>query len=100
MGRFVLHRMISVIAVLFAISVLTFLIFQAIPNGDPALRLAARLATPQQVNDVRHQWGFDKPIYVQYVKTMDKILTGKVISYTQQVNVLSEIRRHLPATIS
>jgi peptide/nickel transport system permease protein len=86
--------------VLIAISILTFLIFQAIPNGDPALRLAGRLATPQQVNDVRHQWGFDKPIYVQYAKTMDEIFTGKVISYTQQVNVLSEIKRDLPATLS
>ena len=89
MTRFVLYRVLSVIAVLIAISILTFLIFQAIPNGDPALRLAGRLATPQQVADVRHQWGFDQPIYVQYVKTMDKIVTGQVISYTQQVNVLT-----------
>jgi peptide/nickel transport system permease protein len=100
MARFVLKRLISVIAVLFAISVLTFLIFQAIPNGDPALRMAGRLATPQQVQDVRHQWGFDKPIYVQYGKTMEKIFTGKVISYTQQINVLDEIKRDLPATLS
>jgi peptide/nickel transport system permease protein len=100
MGRFVIRRLSAVVLVLFAISVLTFLIFQAMPNGDPALRLAGRLATPQQVQDVREQWGFDKPVYVQYVKTMDKILTGKVISYTQQVNVLDEIRRDLPATIS
>jgi peptide/nickel transport system permease protein len=100
MGRFVIRRLVAVVLVLFAISILTFLIFQAIPNGDPALRLAGRLATPQQVQDVRQQWGFDKPIYVQYVKTMDKILTGTVISYTQQVNVLDEIRRDAPATIS
>ena len=100
MARFVLSRVVSVVAVLIAISILTFLIFQAIPNGDPALRLAGRLATPQQVQDVREQWGFDKPIYDQYVKTMDKIVTGKVVSYTQQVNVLSEIKRDLPATLS
>jgi peptide/nickel transport system permease protein len=100
MARFVLYRTFSLVGVLIAISILTFLIFQAIPNGDPALRLAGRLATPQQVNDVRHQWGFDKPIYVQYAKTMDEIFTGKVISYTQQVNVLSEIKRDLPATLS
>jgi peptide/nickel transport system permease protein len=99
-ARFVLYRTFSLVGVLIAISILTFLIFQAIPNGDPALRLAGRLATPQQVSDVRHQWGFDQPLYVQYVKTMDKIFTGKVISYTQQVNVLSEIKRDLPATIS
>jgi peptide/nickel transport system permease protein len=100
MVRFAIRRLVAVVLVLFAISILTFLIFQAIPNGDPALRLAGRLATPQQVQDVRQQWGFDKPVYVQYVKTMDKILTGKVISYTQQVNVLDEIRRDAPATIS
>jgi peptide/nickel transport system permease protein len=100
MRRFVLRRTASVLAVLFAISVLTFLIFQAIPNGDPALRLAGRLATPQQVADVRAQWGFDKPIYDQYLTTMGKIFSGSVVSYTQQVNVLSEIRRDLPATLS
>jgi len=100
MARFILHRLVAVVAVLFAISVLTFLIFQAIPNGDPALRLAGRLATPQQVADVRAQWGFDRPIYDQYVTTMGKILSGSVVSYTQQVNVLQEIKRDLPATLS
>lgn len=100
MIRFVIRRSMSVMLVLFAISILTFLIFQAIPNGDPALRLAGRLATPQQVKDVRKQWGFDKPIYVQYAKTMQKIATGDVVSYTQQVNVVDEIKRDAPATIS
>jgi peptide/nickel transport system permease protein len=100
MARFVVSRFVSVVLVLLAISILTFLIFQVIPNGDPALRMAGRLATPQQVQDVRQQWGFDKPIYVQYAKTMDKVLTGKVISYTQQLNVLDEIKRGLPVTIS
>ena len=100
MLRFIVRRLFSVVLVLIAISILTFLIFQAIPNGDPALRLAGRLATPQQVQDVREQWGFDKPIYVQYVKTMDKVVTGQVISYTQQLNVLDEIKRGLPVTLS
>jgi peptide/nickel transport system permease protein len=100
MARFILQRLVGVVAVLFAISVLTFLIFQAIPNGDPALRLAGRLATPQKFADVRAQWGFDKPIYDQYLTTMGKIFGGSVVSYTQQVNVLQEIKRDLPATIS
>src|SRR6476659_8837984 len=100
MARFILHRLVAVVAGLFAISVLTFLIFQAIPNGDPALRLAGRLATPQQVADVRAQWGFNKPIYDQYFTMMGKIFDGSVVSYTQQVNVLQEIKRDLPATLS
>jgi peptide/nickel transport system permease protein len=100
MARFLVRRAVSVVLVLFAISVLTFLIFQAIPNGDPALRLAGRLANHQQVSDVRHQWGFDRPIYVQYAKTMGKISDGSVISYTQQVNVEDELVRDAPATLS
>jgi peptide/nickel transport system permease protein len=88
------------IVVLFCISVFTFLIFQVIPNGNPALRLAGQTATPQTIAAIERQWGFDKPIYVQYLDTMQKILTGSVISYSQQINVLDQIKRGLPATIS
>jgi peptide/nickel transport system permease protein len=100
MGRYILRKAISVVLVLFAISVLTFLIFQVIPNGDPAQRMAGRLADEQQIQDVRETWGFDKPIYVQYVNTMKLIFTGEVVSYTQQLNVMDQIKRDLPATIS
>jgi peptide/nickel transport system permease protein len=100
LARFIARRLASLVAVLFTITVLTFLIFQAIPGGDPAVRMAGRLATPQQVRDVRVQWGFDKPIYVQYERTMEKILDGSVISYSQQTGVEQEILRDLPPTIS
>jgi peptide/nickel transport system permease protein len=100
MGGFILRRTLSMIGVLFAISILTFLIFQAIPNGDPAVRLAGRTATPQTINDVRHYWGFDKPIYVQYVKTMEHVFDGSIVSYTQQLNVEQQIGADLPATLS
>lgn len=100
MLRFLIRRFISTVLVLWAISILTFLIFQAIPNGDPAIRLAGRLASPQTIQTVRKSWGFDKPIYVQYVKTMEKVFTGQVISYTQQLNVVSEIWRRAPITFS
>jgi peptide/nickel transport system permease protein len=100
MARFVLRRLIAAVGVLFVISVLTFLIFQAIPNGDPAVRIAGRTANQAEIAQVRHTWGFDKPIYVQYVKTMGKILNGTVVSYSQGVNVLDSIRQGLPATLS
>ena len=53
------------IAVLFAISVITFAIFNVIPNGDPAFRLAGHSATPATIATIRHEWGFDRPIYEQ-----------------------------------
>ncbi|MGI8557541.1 MAG: ABC transporter permease [Solirubrobacteraceae bacterium] len=100
MGRFIVRRVLSMVAVLFAISLLTFLIFQAIPNGDPAVRLAGRTATPETISTVRHYWGFDKPLYVQYAKTMQHIADGSIRSYTQELNVENQIVQDLPATLS
>ncbi|MCW2967703.1 MAG: binding-protein-dependent transport system inner rane component [Solirubrobacteraceae bacterium] len=100
MGRFVVKRLASMALVLVAISMLTFLIFNAIPNGDPAQRLAGRTATPENVAAIRKTWGFDKPIYTQYWLTMKKVFTGDVISYTQALNVEDEIKRDLPVTLS
>jgi peptide/nickel transport system permease protein len=100
MGRFIIRRLFSMIVVLIAISILTFLIFQAIPNGKPEDRMAGRLSTPENVQAIREDWGFDKPLYVQYYRTMKLIFTGEVISYTQQVNVVDQIKLDLPATLS
>jgi peptide/nickel transport system permease protein len=100
MARFIVRRLISTVVVLFAISVLTFLIFEAIPNGDPAQRLAGRTSTPETIAAIRHTWGFDRPIYDQYLLTMKNVFTGKVISYTQHVNVESQIAKGIPATLS
>jgi peptide/nickel transport system permease protein len=97
---FLARRLAGMAAVLLAISLLTFLIFQVIPGGDPAKRMAGRLATHQQVQDVRHAWGFDRPVYDQYLTTMGKVLDGTVVSYSQQINVEDEILRSLPPTLS
>jgi peptide/nickel transport system permease protein len=100
MARFAIRRLAAMIVVLFLISVLTFLLFEAIPNGDPARRLAGRLATANEIQQIRHKYGFDKPIYVQYANTMKNIFTGQAYSYTQGFNVLDEIKAGLPATLS
>src|SRR5205807_3998957 len=100
MVRFIVRRVIAAVGVLFVISVLTFLIFQAIPNGDPAQRIGGRTANAQELAQIRHVWGFDKPIYVQYIKTMGKIVSGTVVSYSQDLNVMDQIRQGLPATLS
>jgi peptide/nickel transport system permease protein len=100
MARFVIRRLFSMLVVLFMLSVLTFLIFQVIPNGNPALRLAGRTATPQTIAAITRTWGFNRPIWSQYLITMHKIFTGTVISYNQQLNVLSQIKAGLPATLS
>jgi peptide/nickel transport system permease protein len=97
---FAIRRMLSALVVLIVVSILTFLIFFAIPNGNPALRLAGRTATAADIAAVKHSYGFDKPIWVQYLKTMQNIFDGQIQSYTQHVTVFSQIERGLPATLS
>lgn len=100
MARFVVRRLFSMLLVLFAVSVLTFLIFNVIPNGDPAVRMAGKQPTEIQIQGIREEWGFDEPVYVQYGVTMEKLFTGDMISYFTQLNVVEEIWKGLPRTLA
>jgi peptide/nickel transport system permease protein len=98
MLRFIIRRVIAMVLVMFAVSVLTFLIFQVIPNGDPAARMAGRNSTPAQIAAIRRDWGFDDPIYVQYFHTMGKVFSGDLISYANRENVVDRIKDGAPRT--
>ena len=100
MARFIVRRTLSMLVVLFAISVLTFVIFNVIPGGDPALRMAGRQPDPGQLERIREDWGFNEPVYVQYVKTMGRVFSGDLISYSTQQNVLEEIGKRIGRTFS
>ena len=100
MGAFVVRRTVGAFIVLFAVSLITFAIFIVIPGGDPAVRMAGKNATDENIANIRETWGFDEPFYVQYATMVEKIFNGDLISYNTQQNVLEEIKRGLPATIS
>jgi len=100
MARFAVRRIGQMLVVLFAVSVLTFLIFNVIPGGDPALRMAGKQPDPGQLEVIREEWGFDEPVYVQYYETMKKVFTGELISYSTQQDVMDEIWSRAPRTFA
>jgi len=100
MARFVARRLLGMVAVLFAVSVLTFLIFNVIPNSEPAQRMAGKNATPRLVASITEEWGFDQSLPQQYATMMKKIFTGDVISYEGRENVDARIAEGVPATFS
>jgi peptide/nickel transport system permease protein len=100
MSRFIVRRLVQMVLVMFAVSLLTFLIFQVIPNGDPAVRMAGKTPTETQIEAIREEWGFNEPVYVQYFTTMKKVFTGDLISYTTRLEVVDEIIRGAPRTFS
>ncbi|HTR74887.1 MAG TPA: ABC transporter permease [Solirubrobacterales bacterium] len=100
MLRFLVRRLIGAIAVLFAISILVFLIFNVVPATNPAQRIAGKNATPQLIKSVEEEWGFDKSLPEQYWTQMKLIFTGQVTSYNSHVNIDERILEGIPATAS
>ena len=101
MARFVTRRVITMFFMLFAISLVTFLLFiVALPGGNPAAMIAGRLATPAEVHLIAVRYGFNQPIYVQYIHTMGNIFSGQAFSYQQGFNVIQQIASDLPPTLS
>jgi peptide/nickel transport system permease protein len=100
MARFVARRLVGMVFVLFAISVIVFLIFNVIPNSDPAARIAGKNANPELIQRVEEDFGFNDPLPVQYAKTMKQIFTGELISYSSRQNVDEQIWKGVPVTMS
>ena len=100
MLRFTVRRLAQMMFVLVALSIVTFVIFNVIPNGDPAIRLAGRTPNPAVVQQIREDFGFDDPLHVQYGALMAKTFNGELESYSNGTNVREELLRGLPNTAS
>jgi peptide/nickel transport system permease protein len=100
MARFVAKRLLGMAAVLFAVSVIVFAIFNVIPSHNPAEQIAGKNATPALVAQVEETWGFDQPLPAQYWTTMKLIFSGELISYSSGLEVDQRILEGIPATFS
>jgi peptide/nickel transport system permease protein len=97
---FVIRRLLGAVLVLVAVSFITYLIFVKIPGGDPAPRIAGRLATDANITEIRAKLHLNDPFYEQYWAMMKSLFTGSLKSYSSQLNVVGQIKQGLPATFS
>jgi peptide/nickel transport system permease protein len=100
MARFVARRLAGMVAVLFAVSLIVFLVFNVLPNTNPAQLLAGKNATPTLVKSIEEEWGFDESLPVQYGTMMKKVFTGELTSYKPRIPVDEQIIDGIPATFS
>jgi len=100
--RFVAQRIGSALLVMFAISIVVFLIFFATPGVDPAARLAGRGASPEILSHVRHEFGLDQPLPMRYLLMMGHLFISQDL--TSYVNVgdrvVPQILQAAPVTLS
>jgi peptide/nickel transport system permease protein len=111
--RYVIRRLIWVVFLLFAVSIVTFVLFFMMP-GDPAAASVPRQATPEVVEQVRERMGLNQPLWKQYRDFLhgpDRIGIGRPsgvlnwppnlgYSFKNQEPVLNIILDRLPVTIS
>jgi peptide/nickel transport system permease protein len=100
MGAFILRRTVGMVIVLIAVSFITYLIFVKIPGGDPAQRLAGKVATPANIAAIRVKLGLNHNFVVQWFDMLKSLLSGTLISYYNGTNVVNQIKQGLPATFS
>jgi peptide/nickel transport system permease protein/oligopeptide transport system permease protein len=99
MLQYVIKRLLSTIPVLFGISLLLFFMLRALP-GDPAQVLAGQMATPEDIELIRHQLGLDKPVYVQYAVFLGRLAKFDLGRSARTQNpVIQEVWARLPNTI-
>jgi peptide/nickel transport system permease protein len=96
---YLLRRFLQSLLILIGVSMVTFAILFALP-ADPARQVAGRTASPQQVEDVRHQLGLDLPLPAQYGRYVAKLVHGDLgRSYIQRTAVAELIAARLPASL-
>ena len=102
MIAFIIRRLIASVLVMFALSVLVFLIFYATPGVDPAARIAGRNADPETLKQVRHDFGLDRPLPVQYAIMMKKLFISRDLTsfVNRGVKVVPQIADTAPVTLS
>ncbi|MHB8104437.1 MAG: ABC transporter permease [Dehalococcoidales bacterium] len=102
MISFLIRRIIQSIVVLFLVSLLVFFMMRMLP-GDPIRMIItannAESFTEEQIAEVRHQYGLDRPLILQYFSWFSDILHGDLgESILQKVPVSDEVFRRLPIT--
>jgi peptide/nickel transport system permease protein len=76
MWRYIVRRLLWVVVVLLVVTAITYVVFFVMPSTDPAVTFAGKNPTPEQIEEVRHQFGLDKPVPVQYLTFIKHVFLG------------------------
>jgi peptide/nickel transport system permease protein len=75
-ARFIVRRVLVAIPVLLGLSVILFLFLRLLPGGGPAVAILGQHATPELIAQINATEGLDKPLYVQYIVYLGRLLHG------------------------
>ena len=97
----VLKRLGSAVLVLWAVVTLTFLGIYAAPGDTAQILIGQNPLTPELVAAVRAEWGLDRPLSVQYLDYLARVLHGDFgRSYALKTDVAGLVWSQLPSTLA
>jgi peptide/nickel transport system permease protein len=76
MWRYIVRRLLWVVVVLLVVTAITYVVFFVMPSTDPAVTFAGKNPTPEQIEEVRRNFGLDKPVPVQYLTFIKHVFLG------------------------
>lgn len=98
MATYLIRRLLQTIFVLLGVSVLSF--GTLFLSGDPTMLMASESWNQEQISTFRHQMGFDRPWFVQYLDFLSKAVRGDFgVSLRQQQPTIKLIAERMPATL-
>jgi len=101
-GQYILRRLLLLIPLLLAISIVTFLLINLAPGDPIATQFGMNLKTlePERIEQIRDELGLNDPLPVQYLRYLGHLLRGDMgRSLTTKRAVSEEITARLPATL-
>jgi peptide/nickel transport system permease protein len=88
MLAYLVKKVLNTIPTLFGVALIIFVLFNMV-GGDPTYQMLGKHATQQQIDELRHEYGFDQPKYVQFGQYLKQIVTfdyGRSYSTKQKIS--------------
>jgi peptide/nickel transport system permease protein len=103
MTSFIIRRLVQSVIVFFLITLMIFLLMRLLP-GDPIYmiisRAASQTASEMDLNVLRHQYGLDRPMMVQYFSWLNGVFHGDLgVSIIASTDIRHELFQKLPKTL-
>lgn len=99
MHKYVIKRLLSLIPVLFIVSIVIFMLIHLVP-GDPAAMMLGEQATPAQIEALRETLGLNEPLVLQYIHWVRDIFRGDLgTSLFMDGTMLEIIHTHMIPTL-
>ena len=99
MHKYILKRLLSLIPVLFVVSLAIFMLIHLVP-GDPAAAILGEEASPEQIEALRETLGLNDPLPVQYLRWVGGLFRGDWgTSFFMEGTMLEIIGSHMIPTL-